>query len=122
MKYPCPCCGYAMFSGPPGTEDACEICGWRDDAMQLRFPLFAGRPNGMSLIDAQLNYSLLGAVSAAAAKTVHAVSSHDVRDPEWRPLDRDVDDLQDVPVDFDGLVFADDPAALYYWLPRAEKD
>jgi hypothetical protein len=116
-RFTCPCCGYRVFTGPPGTEDLCPICGWRDDAMHLRFPAFAGLPNGISLIDAQLNYSLIGAKDEAALKSVRFPGPKDVRDADWRPIDADVDVFEEPPVDFDGLAQPQDPSALYYWLP-----
>jgi hypothetical protein len=117
MRFTCPCCGYRVFAGPPGTEELCPICGWRDDLMHLRFPLFNGMPNGISLLDAQLNYSVLGAKDASALKTVRFPNAADERDPDWRPLDLDVDNPQPMPVDFDGLAEPEDPTSLYYWLP-----
>lgn len=104
--YTCPCCGYRTFDGPPGTEEICPVCNWRDDLMHLRFPLFNGRPNGVSLVDAQLNFSLIGFPAPAYE-----------RDPDWRPIDLDIDQPESIPVDFDGLAEPEDPKSLYYWLP-----
>jgi Cysteine-rich CPCC len=117
QTYTCPCCGYRVFSGPPGTEQLCPICGWRDDVMHLRFPFFNGMPNGISLVDAQLNYSVIGAKDDTALKSVRFAGAGDKRDPDWRPIDLDVDDPQEVPVDFDGIAEPEDPTTLYYWLP-----
>lgn len=114
MQYVCPTCGYRVFSGPPGTGELCRVCGWRDDLMHLRFPQYGGMPNGMSLLDAQLNYALVGFPEPA-----------EERDPDWRRIDTDVDDLPRIPVDFDGLAEPEDPLSLYYWLPpdrSASKD
>lgn len=108
MRYTCPCCGYKVFSGPPGTEETCPVCGWCDDLMHLRFPYFAGAPNGVALADAQVNYAMTG------LPTKHKQYE---RDPDWRPIDRDVDDLPQVPVDFDALAEPEDTTAFYYWLP-----
>ena len=119
-RYPCPCCGYRVFGGAPGTEDVCPICGWRDDLMHLRFPQFNGMPNGISLIDAQLNYTLLGAKDAQSLKDVRTVKPDDERDPDWRPIDTDVDRFADLPLDFDGLAEPEDPTTLYYWLPAPD--
>lgn len=116
-RFTCPCCGYRVFSGPPGTEDLCPICGWRDDLMHLRFPLFDGMPNGISLVDAQMNYGLIGAMDAKAVQSVRQPQSADERDSDWRPIDTDIDDLPLPPTDFDGLAEPEDPTALYYWLP-----
>lgn len=74
--------------------------------MHLRFPYFAGLPNRVSLADAQVNFAMTG----LPPKGVE-------RDPDWRPIDRDVDDLPDPPVDFDALSEPEDPTTLYYWLP-----
>lgn len=74
--------------------------------MHLRFPLFAGRPNGVSLVDAQVTYALTG-----------FPSNEYERDTDWRPIDRDVDAPQTPPLDFDGLAEPEDPTTLYYWLP-----
>ncbi len=115
-RYPCPCCGYRVFGGPPGTEELCPICGWRDDEMHLRFPLFNGMPNGISLVDAQINYALIGAKDPSALQNVRFPAASDERDPNWRAIDLDVDDPQTVPVDFDGLAQPEEPSALYYWL------
>lgn len=117
MRYTCPCCGYREFSGPPGTEEVCPICGWLDDLMHLRFPLFNGRPNGISLVDAQVNYSVIGAKDPAALKNVRFPGPQDERDSDWRPIDLDVDEPESIPVDFDGLAEPEDPTTLYYWLP-----
>ena len=117
MRYTCPCCGYRVFSGPPGTEDLCPICGWLDDLMHLRFPLFNGMPNGISLVDAQMNYSVIGAKDPQALKGVRFPGPRDRRDPDWRAIDLDIDEPQSIPVDFDGLPEPEDPTALYYWLP-----
>ncbi len=38
-NYPCPCCGYLVFTEPPGSYTICPICFWEDDISQLRFPL-----------------------------------------------------------------------------------
>ncbi len=107
MRYTCPCCGYRTFSGPPGTEELCAVCSWRDDVMHLRFPQFNGRPNGMSLVDAQMNYALVGFPSEQYE-----------RDADWRAIDPDVDVFEPIPNDFDGLAEPEDTTSLYYWLPR----
>jgi hypothetical protein len=116
-KYTCPCCGYRVFSGPPGTEEVCPICGWLDDLMHLRFPGFSGMPNAISLVDAQMNYSVIGAKDPEALKRVRFPSAQDVRDPDWRPIDLDIDDLPQIPVDFDAMAEPEDATTLYYWTP-----
>jgi hypothetical protein len=74
--------------------------------MHLRFPYFGGQPNGIALADAQVNYAMTGFPSTQFE-----------RDPEWRAIDRDVDEFADPPVDFDGLTEPEDATVLYYWLP-----
>ena len=117
VRYVCPCCGYRVFHAPPGSGDLCPICAWRDDLMHLRFPLFNGLPNGISLVDAQMNYSLIGAKDAGALKSVRFPRSDEHRDPDWRPIDLDIDKPESIPVDFDALTEPEDPTSLYYWLP-----
>ena len=85
--------------------------------MQLRFPLWNARPNGVSLADAQLNFAMVGAKDPQSIGSVRFPGSGDERDPDWRPLDLDVDDPASPPPDFDGLVEPDDPTTLYYWRP-----
>lgn len=118
LRFPCPCCGYIMFSAPPGSEERCAICGWIDDINQLHFPAFAGRPNGVSLLEAQRSYNDVGAKDGADLSSVRFAGASDERDPNWRPLDDDIDDVQSVPNDFDGVPPPEDPLQLYYWLPK----
>lgn len=115
--FTCPCCGFRVFASAPGSADLCPICGWRDDLMHLRFVLFSGMPNGISLVDAQQNYMTMGAKDAAVLKDVRFPTPSDVRDPDWRPVDLDSDDPEPIPVDFDGLAEPEDPTTLYYWRP-----
>lgn len=117
VRYVCPCCGYRVFGAPPGSGDLCPICGWRDDLMHLRFPLFNGLPNGISLVDAQLNYSLIGGKDAGALKSLRFPRADEHRDPDWRPIDLDIDKPESIPVDFDALAEPEDPTSLYYWMP-----
>ena len=85
--------------------------------MHLRFPLFNGMPNGISLVDAQMNFAVIGAKHAAASKNVRFPNRSDERDPDWRPIDLDIDVPPEVPVDFDALPEPDDTTVFYYWLP-----
>ncbi len=70
--------------------------------MQLRFPLWNGR-NGVSLLDAQLNYEMIGAKDPQSAGSARFPRSDDRRDPDWRMIDLDVDEPPSVPTDFDGV-------------------
>ena len=42
-----------MFTDLPGTFDICEVCGWEDDHVQLRFPAMNGGANKESLYESQ---------------------------------------------------------------------
>ncbi|MGZ3504307.1 MAG: CPCC family cysteine-rich protein [Vulcanimicrobiaceae bacterium] len=117
-RYPCPSCGYLVFDLAPGSEAICPICGWLDDLMHLRFVLFDGRPNGISLLEAQRNFVAIGAKDAHALRNVRFPVASDVRDPDWRPVDLDQDEPESIPNDFDGLSYPQDPTLLYYWSPR----
>lgn len=90
--------------------------------MHLRFPLFNGMPNGISLADAQMNYSVLGAKDAHALTSVRFPGPRDQRDQDWRAIDLDIDKPEGIPVDFDGLPEPEDPTMLYYWLPSFWRD
>jgi hypothetical protein len=85
--------------------------------MHLRFPTFGGMPNGISLVDAQMNYSVIGAMDPQALKSVRFPGPQDERDPDWRAIDLDIDEPAQLPVDFDALEEPEDPTTLYYWLP-----
>ena len=74
-------------------------------------------PNGISLVDAQTNYSVIGAKDAQALKNVRFPGPQDQVDPDWRAVDLDIDDLPPIPVDFDSLSEPEDPTTLYYWTP-----
>jgi hypothetical protein len=65
-RFPCPCCGYLAFSGPPGTHEFCPICGWEDDLSQLRFPGLSGA-NKISLKVAQKIFVAFGASNSEKA-------------------------------------------------------
>lgn len=84
---PCPCCGFLVFDGPPGTHDICPICNWEDDRGQLDDPTFAGGANRVSLMEAQENYRAFGASIASAKSRVRAPGPGDVREPGFEPFD-----------------------------------
>jgi hypothetical protein len=86
---PCPCCGYEVFSEPPGSYEICPICFWEDDIVQLAFPNLAGGANKCSLIEGQSNYLAFGACEARLMPHVRAPTASDRRNQEWRQLDTD---------------------------------
>jgi hypothetical protein len=51
--FPCPSCGFLIFSEAPGSYEMCSICGWEDDPVQLTSPGMKGGANGGSLKEYQ---------------------------------------------------------------------
>jgi hypothetical protein len=108
--YPCPACGFLQFSGPPGTYEICDICGWEDDHVQLARPLLRGGANRICLFEAQqlaLHSHPVGVDRFGSAE----------RDPQWRPLTKDeasqIDATVQSGMDYFGAAAADSP--VYYW-------
>lgn len=118
--YPCPCCGYEVFSEPPGSFVICPICFWEDDIVQLAFPDLAGGANGCSLIEGQRNFAAFGACEARVKPLTRAPRPSEAADPAWRPLDpgRDRYLSWDVREDHEAWQAAKDAGScLYYWRP-----
>jgi hypothetical protein len=125
-RYPCPACGYLVFSQPAGSYQICPICNWEDDPVQLQHPDLAGGANTVSLIEAQRNVMTLGAVEARLRSDVRAPGPADIKDLTWRPWDFARDSLSPRAIQsgkdyFDAITPADDAVskdqnALYYWL------
>ena len=110
---PCPCCGYLVFSAPPGSEDICMICFWEDDAQQLRFPNLADATNIMSLVEAQQSYAKFGAVDERLASDVRKPKPEEALDPGFRPI-TEADSFETEPTEEGG---PQDATELYYWRP-----
>src|SRR5258706_15383108 len=81
--FPCPCCGYVSFIGPPGSYEICKICYWEDDIAQLRFPEMAGGPNRVSLVEAQENFRSFKAAEERLRPYVRRPIPEDRREPFW---------------------------------------
>jgi len=81
-SYPCPACGFLVFSGPPGIYEICQVCGWEDDHVQLAHPMMRGGANSESLLEAQ---------EAALLRYPLSMREFDgeTRDQYWRPLTSD---------------------------------
>jgi hypothetical protein len=116
-EFPCPCCGY-LTSSSPGSFDICPICDWEDDLSQLRFPRMAGGANHPSLVEAQANFAAIGASDPRRVAHVRPAQAGDARDPLWRPVDPEVDSIEDPTPGRDyGRDYPADGAGLYYWRP-----
>ena|SRR5438128_8536499 len=112
--FTCPCCGYMVFGGPPGTDDICPICYWHDDASSLRFWGIAEGPNDVSLVAAQENYRQFGAMDWRYVGHVRVPRPSEGRDPAWRPIDTSIDTPPD-PDSEEARCWPDDLEELYYW-------
>ena len=114
--FPCPCCGYLVFQGPPGSYEMCPVCSWEDDAVELEFATTnAGGANGISLLEAQANFAEFGACDERCIGSCRPPGGTP-RDPAWRPIDpaRDLFGAVDAP---DGRRAPSVSEALYYWRP-----
>jgi len=110
--YPCPVCGYLTFSGPPGSYDICEVCGWEDDALQLEFATsLAGGANSITLLEAQREFAQ--AADRMARKHPRASVPRD-RDPSWRLIDAARDRFPEWNEQASERAPATDES-LYYW-------
>jgi hypothetical protein len=113
--YPCPACGFLMFTEPPGSYEICSICGWEDDHVQLAYPaLRVGANNGASLLTWQ---------NDILTKLLVNIQEHSgcKRDPNWRPLtEEDLINQEDVPGT--GIQYFFAAAELeppYYWQKKS---
>lgn len=111
--YPCPCCGYFMFSGVPDTYEICEMCGWEDNQVQLVFPFDASGPNGVCLYDMQRNFMRSGPLKGRGG--AERGLTEFVRDPTWRPFDPKVDPYPSSVQDDELWRSKRDDSGLYYW-------
>jgi Cysteine-rich CPCC len=109
-KYPCPACGFLVFD-EIDTYKFCPVCDWMDELSALRFATDASaHGKGVSLLEHQRRW--VAEHPAPPKETVERFA----RDPTWRPIDLDVDEIE-VPVDgVDyGMTYFNDPTAYYYW-------
>lgn len=116
-KFPCPCCGYRVFSRQPGSSEKCPICQWEDDLAQLRFPRLAGSANHVSLEEAQHNFSEFGAAERRYRGGGREPMDAERRDLAWRPLDPSRDNVEEPQggIDYGNSYPLDDTTVLYYW-------
>lgn len=113
--FPCPCCGYRTFDTPPGSYDICPVCFWEDDQVQLRWPEWSTGANRLSLVDAQATYAEIGASEPRLRVHVRAPRPDESREPEWRPVDPTIDDLE--PAEVAAGPWPTDLTTLYWWRP-----
>lgn len=127
--FPCPCCGYLVFSEWPGSYNICPICRWEDDRSQLRWVRSLGA-NHVSLIEAQRNFAQDGAKYGPKDKrylNLYAEPSEYHREPDWRPVDESIDNIEEndsvvvgttpLPTTEGWTPFPEDLTTLYYWRP-----
>ncbi len=116
--HPCPACGYYMFSALNEQSEICQICGWHNDLVDLQEMYRPVGPNHVSLEDAQKNFVQIGATEPRFVNEekfikhpfVRKPTAEDVRDPKWRPLDRNKDKPREI-----GDPFGKKLEELYYW-------
>jgi len=86
--FPCPCCGYFMFTESPGSFDICSICHWQDCKVQLAFPFDDSGPNRTCLYDSQRLF-LRDGPDKEFLRRDHLDNYS--RDSTWRPFDSATD-------------------------------
>lgn len=114
---PCPCCGHHTLHEGPGLYELCPVCFWEDADDQLRWPSLADGPNGISLLEAQRNFAAIGACDAESVRKVRAPRPGEEREPGWRPITPERDDIESGPDDPRNLPWPADPTELYWWRP-----
>lgn len=88
MKYQCPCCGYFTYEEEPaGTGYICPVCFWEDDKLQQRDTTFAGGANHVSLEQARINFTSIGACEEAYISKVRSPRPEEI-DVD-KPLEED---------------------------------
>lgn len=75
--YPCPSCGFLVFSEPAGSYDICGICDWEDEP--VGDPHSAGGANRVSLAASQAEILKDLPLDIREYRGFR-------RDPRWRPL------------------------------------
>ncbi|MBD3620458.1 MAG: hydrolase [Chromatiales bacterium] len=117
QKYPCPCCGYLVFTTQPGSYQTCPICLWQDNLAQLRFPLMPGAANTVSLERGQQNFVACQAAEKRNSGLTRAPIEAERRDPLWRPLDPSQDNIEEPQrgIDYADSYPIQDTTVLYYW-------
>lgn len=116
LRYPCPCCGYLVFSTPPGGYELCPVCDWEDDDVQLAFPMMPGGANSDSLYEHQQTFLKVSTPEFRATTSMRPPQHGEQKDPQWRPLDPVRDRyLRDSPEDRALRRHQPPNACLYWW-------
>src|SRR3990167_9669222 len=118
VKYPCPCCGHLVHE-EQWSYQMCPVCGWFDDNTQLRWVEMSGGCNSRSLVEAQRDWRKKLAEIYGRQILIHECENPPYNkytiEPGWRPVDHQLDWIEQD----DGLGhltdWPDDQAKLYYW-------
>lgn len=112
-RWPCPCCGYQVFTEPPGSYEICPVCGWEDDLSQLRFAAEGGGANELSLAGAQRAFVRREGVNDLGRPPEELGYA---REQGWHPLGPDSGRIEiPGPGKDHGQTYAPDSTAYYYW-------
>jgi hypothetical protein len=113
--YACPCCGHLTMGEPPGSYEICAVCFWEDDAVQLRWPTWAGGANRPNLVDAQQNFVQYGAIEDRFGKNVRPPAAGEPVDEGWRVIDLSMDSFETPGAK--ESEWPEDMTVLYWWRP-----
>ena len=83
----CPSCGHRTLAYGPGAYEVCSVCHWEDDPAQAERPWSSDGANGISLYQAQQNFSRFGAAHSDSVNSVRAPRADEPLDPTWRPYE-----------------------------------
>jgi len=79
----------------------------------------SGGANRVSLIEAQENYFREGVSELRFRSNVRAAEASDVREPQWRRIDLQVDRIEEPIQEKDyGCSYPEDATEFYYWRQR----
>ncbi|MEV6268467.1 CPCC family cysteine-rich protein [Kribbella sp. NPDC051936] len=115
MRYPCPCCGHLVHDDPPGSYHVCPVCLWEDDQVQLRWPLYPGGANELSLVDAQQTYRAIGVSEFRLSESARPPRVNEPIDEKFRPIDLSFDSFEETLVQ--QAPWPGDRSVLYWWRP-----
>ncbi|MEM8737488.1 MAG: DUF6714 family protein [Planctomycetota bacterium] len=86
-KHPCECCGHRTLDNQPGgTYQICPVCFW-EDAPFAEDHFCQQFSNGITLRQAQRNYTEYGAATRDFLNDVRPAEPDEKRAPDWHTLD-----------------------------------